>query len=182
MSSGIQFACTGCGKTLLAPSGTEGKRVKCTACAEIMIIPSSVGDANIAAFVADMTNQSPFASKFCHHCGKSIAKLAEICPGCGVRQPHVPGMIGHIDDNQSSRANSGEPDRVIAALLAFFLGLLGAHKFYLGQTQMGALYLILNLVFFLTIIVPLIFLVICIIEGITYLSSTQKDFAIKYRR
>ncbi len=33
-------------------------------------------------------------------------------------------------------------NRIIAALFAFFLGGFGAHKFYLGQTGWGILYLV----------------------------------------
>ncbi|MDC0834289.1 putative membrane protein [Geitlerinema sp. FC II] len=35
-------------------------------------------------------------------------------------------------------------NKAIAALLAFFLGFLGIHKFYLGQNFSGILYLILS--------------------------------------
>jgi hypothetical protein len=28
-------------------------------------------------------------AKFCHYCGNLIARIAEICPKCGVRQPAV---------------------------------------------------------------------------------------------
>jgi uncharacterized protein involved in response to NO len=33
--------------------------------------------------------------KYCVHCGAQIDSLAEICPGCGVRQPSLkrPGRI-----------------------------------------------------------------------------------------
>lgn len=34
------------------------------------------------------------------------------------------------------------PDRVTAALLAFFLGSIGAHKFYLGKTKQGILFIV----------------------------------------
>lgn len=33
-------------------------------------------------------------------------------------------------------------DKVVAALVAFFLGWIGIHKFYLGQTGAGILYLL----------------------------------------
>lgn len=63
-------------------------------------------------------------------------------------------------------------NRVVAALLAIFLGGLGIHKFYLGKTGWGILYLL----FFWTGI-PLL---VGFIEGIIYLASSEKSFQDKY--
>lgn len=38
----------------------------------------------------------------------------------------------------------GEKSRVTAILLAFFLGFLGVHKFYLGQVRKGLLYILFS--------------------------------------
>jgi TM2 domain-containing membrane protein YozV len=59
-------------------------------------------------------------------------------------------------------------NRKIAALLAIFLGGLGAHKFYMGNYQMGILYLI----FSITSIPSMI----GIIEGINLLIQTDYEF------
>ena len=71
-------------------------------------------------------------------------------------------------------------NKIVAFLLAFFLGLLGLHKFYLGQNGMGAFYLIFNVLFFWTLIVPLVFGVICLIESITYLMYSDEQFVKTY--
>ena len=63
-------------------------------------------------------------------------------------------------------------NRSIAALLAIFLGGIGAHKFYIGQTAQGVLYLL----FFWTFIPAFIGLV----EGVIYLTMTDDAFAAKY--
>ena len=34
------------------------------------------------------------------------------------------------------------PDRTTAILLAFFLGAFGAHKFYMGKTKQGILFIV----------------------------------------
>lgn len=60
----------------------------------------------------------------------------------------------------------------IAAVLAFFLGGLGAHKFYLGKTGQGVLYLL----FFWTYIPAILGL----IEAITYLTADEYEFNAKY--
>ncbi|UZJ74876.1 TM2 domain-containing protein [Salmonella enterica] len=59
-----------------------------------------------------------------------------------------------------------------AALLAFFLGGLGAHKFYLGKVGQGFLYLIFCWTF-----IPAI---VAFIEFFIYLCTSDEDFARKY--
>ncbi|MBM3126250.1 MAG: TM2 domain-containing protein [Chloroflexi bacterium] len=59
-----------------------------------------------------------------------------------------------------------------AALLAIFLGGIGAHKFYLGKTGPGLFYLI----FFWTYIPAILGLV----EGIYYFTMSDEQFAKNY--
>jgi len=95
--------------------------------------------------------------KFCAECGAVINEKAEICPECGVRQP---GM------------DSGNDERIVAALLAILLGSFGAHKFYLGSNKLGVLYLC----FFWTGIPG----IIGIIEGVIYLTKDDDEFRRQY--
>ncbi len=67
----------------------------------------------------------------------------------------------------------GKYNKTTAALLALFLGGIGAHKFYLGSTGLGVVYLL----FFWTGI-PLI---IGCIEGIIYLTMSNEEFKNKYK-
>lgn len=62
--------------------------------------------------------------------------------------------------------------KLTTALLAIFLGSFGLHKFYLGQVTWGLLYLFL---FWSSISTILGF-----IEGIYYLTMSDKDFEAKY--
>ena len=96
--------------------------------------------------------------KFCVACGAQIDARAEICPACGVRQPAVGGGPGK--------------SRPVAALLALLLGGLGIHKFYLGKTVLGVVYL----VFCWTGIPALV----AWIEGISYLTSSDESWAQRY--
>lgn len=63
-------------------------------------------------------------------------------------------------------------NKVIAALLALILGSFGLHKFYLGRIVWGIIYLL----FFWTFIPTFI----SVIEGIVYLSMSEKNFNKKY--
>lgn len=63
-------------------------------------------------------------------------------------------------------------DKTTAALLAFFLGAFGGHKFYLDQSGKGVLYLL----FCWTYIPGLIALV----EGVQYLTMDDSAFDAKY--
>ncbi len=99
--------------------------------------------------------------KYCVRCGASIDARAEICPRCGVRQPSLrrPGSLGR---------------RVAAAIFAILLGSFGVHRFYLGQTGWGILY-----VLFCWTLVPA---VAGLIEGVIYLTMSDEEFDAKYGR
>jgi TM2 domain-containing membrane protein YozV/ribosomal protein L40E len=114
----------------------------------------------------DISMQKGPDEKFCIECGGIIKAKAEICPKCGVRQLPAPfkANLGPVASNGKSR--------VAAALLAFFLGGFGAHKFYLGQTGKGILYL----VFFWTFIPS----IIAFVEFILLLVMSDEEFNRKY--
>lgn len=94
--------------------------------------------------------------KFCSGCGKPVHKTAAACPNCGARQATV-----------------GTKSRITAALLAFFLGGFGAHKFYLGNVGWGLIYLLFCWTF-----IPAI---VAFIEFIIYLTMSDEAFADKYK-
>jgi TM2 domain-containing membrane protein YozV len=101
-------------------------------------------------------SRAPF-EKYCSDCGSVISGRAEICPRCGVRQTPSFGQ---------------GRNRVVAALLAIFLGGFGIHKFYLGRIGQG----ILCLIFCWTFIPGLV----GFIEGIIYLAMNDFTFNKKY--
>lgn len=64
--------------------------------------------------------------------------------------------------------------KTVAAVLAIFVGGLGIHKFYLGKTFQGVVYLL----FFWTCIPT----IVALIEGILFLMSSESEFNRKYNR
>ena len=99
---------------------------------------------------------------YCHGCGSPVHETAAACPKCGAPQ-RLTSAVSH----------GSERNKTTAALLAFFLGGIGAHKFYLGRGFQGAMYLL----FCWTFIPSLIALV----EGIIYLTSSDANFLKKYQ-
>ncbi len=63
-------------------------------------------------------------------------------------------------------------NKIVAAVLAFFLGGFGVHQFYLGNNSKGILYLI----FFWTIVPS----IIGFIDGIILISMNDNIFDLKY--
>ena len=90
---------------------------------------------------------------FCSSCGSPIKLKTEICPSCGIRQ------------------RKGA-DKTAMALLAFFLGGFGAHKFYVGKYGQGIFYIL----FCWTGIPGLI----AFVEFIIYLCTPREEIAQKY--
>ena len=72
---------------------------------------------------------------------------------------------------------SGDKNRIVAAVLAFFLGGIGIHKFYLGRTTAGVMMLLGGTVGWITFgIIPGLIWLIAFIEFIIYLVKTDGDF------
>lgn len=117
--------------------------------------------------------------KVCPQCGAPVAEGAVECEYCGKRFIPVDPNEENAESLETAASSDGiDPswpvrDKVIAALFAIFLGGLGLHKFYLGKTGKGILYLL-----FVWTGIPSF---IGFIEGITYLCSDDKKFMLKHK-
>ena len=97
-----------------------------------------------------------FETIYCSTCGQQIAKVARACPFCGAPvyqnlPREVPQQIIINNSNNANTVQAGygpvpaglrAKDKWIALLLWFFLGFVGAHKFYEGKILMSIVYIL----------------------------------------
>lgn len=123
----------------------------------------------------------------CKYCGETISvspqyqgqPVGQIPPQYqGQQMGQVPPQYGAPQVQQIFVQQPVSPtktkNKVVAGLLAIFLGAFGIHKFYLGKIGMGILYLI-----FCWTYIPGF---IGFIEGIIYLASSPEKFNAKYSK
>lgn len=96
--------------------------------------------------------------KYCSSCGKGLKAKAIVCIHCGVKVERP----------------AGYKNKIVAALLAFFLGSFGIHKFYLRETLWGVIYLL-----FSWTVIPTIF---SVVEAIMYLAVSDEYFDERYNK
>ena len=78
-------------------------------------------------------------------------------------------------------SSNGSSKKVTAVLFAFFLGVFGAHKFYLGYTKQGLIMLLVFLFGFILLGLPsIVIAIISLIEFIVYLAKSDDEFEAIY--
>lgn len=100
--------------------------------------------------------------KYCPNCGKPVNDDVNFCPSCGA---NVNNSAEGREDDTTKVVHIPSPDksdknRLVAFLLAFFLGGLGVHRFYVGKIGTGILWLLTCGVFGIGYLVDLI-LILC---------------------
>lgn len=105
---------------------------------------------------------------FCRNCGNEISENQDVCLKCGKNLSN-----NRAQNTLGKDLADGVHNKYVAAVLAILLGGIGAHKFYLGQIGTGIIYLL-----FCWTGIPVI---IGLIEGIIYLSMSDRAFAQKYK-
>lgn len=110
--------------------------------------------------------------KHCFACANILDARAELCPKCGVRQPVLQAPVSAAAAAAPVPVPTTTRSKGTAALLAFFLGGLGVHKFYLGQSGLGVVYLLFCWTF-----IPAI---VAFIEFLVLLGMNEREFATKF--
>jgi TM2 domain-containing membrane protein YozV len=87
---------------------------------------------------------------FCYSCGAATSELAEICVKCGVRLNNAAPAAGAAP--AFAVGGISPKSRMVTALLAFFLGQLGAHRFFAGKIGTAVVMLILTIIGYATMI------------------------------
>lgn len=83
-----------------------------------------------------MTPQSPITATMpCRVCDADISAIARECPHCGAQQFDVRKSVALTTEPSERRA-------LTAGLLCFFIGVFGAHRFYVGKVGTGLLQLV----------------------------------------
>ncbi|HMQ08776.1 MAG TPA: NINE protein [Saprospiraceae bacterium] len=80
---------------------------------------------------------------------------------------------------RSNYSNSQEKNKILAGILAFFLGGFGIHKFYLGKTGSGIFYLI---IFFMTSRFFPVSFILGWIDAVRLITMSEEAFNRKYNK
>lgn len=92
---------------------------------------------------------------------------------------HVPGTVPAVQVAAAAAPRRRtQRNKIVAALLAFFLGVLGAHRFYLGRTGSGIVMLLMTC----TVVGTLLTTPWAIIDAIRYLVMDEGEFDARYNR
>lgn len=114
-------------------------------------------------------------AKYCSNCGTKIGDGEKFCSRCGKKC--VEQKV-YDENNMQANITNTQKSKLIAGLLGIFLGSLGIHNFYLGNTNRGLTQLLVSLIggIFTFGIAAVAMQIWGLVEGIQILTGTiNKD-------
>jgi TM2 domain-containing membrane protein YozV len=172
--AGLELSCPTCGARLRIPGpeqsleaalmpSSEGSLPAANADRVDVLDAMAVPEATAAPKVSNR-NKKTDDEKFCIDCAAIIPATASFCSECGIEQ------------SGSGAATKGAANnRIAAGVCGILLGALGVHKFILGYTGAGITMLLISILGF-CFYGWMAMHVLGIIEGILYLSLSERDF------
>lgn len=106
-------------------------------------------------------------NNFCANCGNPVNPGATVCLNCGV-------ALKKTEEEKSHGWVPAGKDKITAIVLCLFLGLIGVHNFYLGETKKGIIKILFCFLFCLSAIPALIDLIKMIMDS--YVVDPNKAF------
>lgn len=88
------------------------------------------------------------------------------------------GGVAALPTPPAPREPVSDRNKIVAAVLAFFLGALGVHRFYVGRTGSGIVMLVMTI----TVVGMLVTWPWALIDAIRYLMMSNREFAARYAR
>lgn len=140
----IRFKCSQCGQTIKAKDGSAGKRSKCPGCRAPLTVPGNgVSDADVLGMLGDRPLTEPDKSRLPATAVAETVANPDTEPTTDTTTTVVPSptVETHVHVHQTTAHKS----KMAGAVLAFFLGHIGIHNFYLGRTGPGVTQLLLTL-------------------------------------
>lgn len=123
---------------------------------------------------------------FCKNCGAPVNPGQEVCLNCGVKNGEGVNFCqncgAQLPPNAAVCLNCGvaatvtsQKEKLVAGLLAIFLGQLGIHNFYLGYTKKAVIQLLVSLLLSWTGVAPVAIWIWAIVEGIKIFQGEIPD-------
>ena len=81
---------------------------------------------------------------FCKNCGAEVNEEAFACMSCGKEINPGAAICTNCGAAVAASADGQQKSKLVAVLLAFFLGAIGVHDFYLGYNKNGIIKIVLT--------------------------------------
>ena len=127
------------------------------------------------AFCAACGAQKGEVTVFCSNCGQPIAPGSAVRAGCGAPAAATLAYGPMPGAAPSAAPQVSDKKKIVALLLAIFLGQLGIHNFYLGYTKKGIIQPCVSLLLSWTYVAPLAIWIWALVEGINAYQGKPPD-------